>query len=75
MHNISNFAPSAAGSEKAVYVENTKTGERQLLRAMCIVNAAGLWAQVIAHLQQMLGNRCSSAALCMSRLKQRYSTA
>lgn len=35
-----------AGPTKAVYVENVKTGERQMLRARSIVNAAGLWAQV-----------------------------
>lgn len=37
------------GSEKAVYVEHTQTGERQMLRAQCIVNAAGLWAQHTAE--------------------------
>ena len=29
-----------------MYVENMMTGERQMLHADCVINAAGLWAQV-----------------------------
>jgi glycerol-3-phosphate dehydrogenase len=36
----------SAGQRKAVYVENMMTGERQMLHADCVINAAGLWAQV-----------------------------
>jgi hypothetical protein len=38
----------SAGQRKAVYVEHMMTGERQMLHADCVINAAGLWAQVIS---------------------------
>jgi len=51
-------------------VENVRTGERQLLRADCIVNSAGLWAQVWLRSADMTSTSTALHQCCTRMLKR-----